>query len=128
MTTPVSHSHSDATIRGLTIAEQTRWARYCNTALGLWLFFSAFTWPHSPSTRINTCLVGLFIGISAITATGWAIARRLTMTLALWLAFSTAVAYPAGPVTLWNNMVIALIVLVLSLIPFESRRGNRIGQ
>jgi hypothetical protein len=121
---PVSHSGASSTAP----SEQARWARYSNSLLGLWLFISAFVWSHTPSSRINTCLVGLFIGVSAITATGWAVVRRLTMAIAFWLAFSTAVAYPARPATFWNNLIVALAVLVLSAIPHGPRRAKPLRQ
>lgn len=99
--------------------DHSRWARYLNAMLGMWLFLSAFAWHHVTSSEMNTCLVGLFIGVSAITATGWAEARRLTAVLALWLAFTTLIVYPAGPATLWNNVLVALAVLALSFVSDE---------
>lgn len=118
MTTPLSHPTQTQSSR--TEAElRARWARYSNAALGLWLFISAFAWEHAPSSRINTALVGLFVLVSAVTATGWAMVRHLTMVLALWLAFSTLAAYPDGPAASWNNMVVAFIIIVLAELPDE---------
>lgn len=116
-----SHSARDADA-ALSWHEHSRWARYLNAAIGLWLFLSAFAWHHVQSSEVNTCLVGLFVGVSAITATGWAEARRLTAVLALWLAFTTLVVYPAQPATLWNNLLVAVAVLALSLVPFRTSR------
>ena len=106
-------------------AGECRWARYLNAALGLWLFLSAFAWQHVPSSQINTCLVGLFVGISAITATGWSLARRLTASLALWLTFTTLVVYPARPATVCNNLLVAAAVLALSFVPYTGGRQRR---
>jgi hypothetical protein len=103
-------------------SEHGRWARYLNATLGLWLFVSAFAWQHAPSSRINTCLVGLFVVVSAVTATGWAQARRLTAVLALWLTFTTLAVYPARSPTLWNNLLVALAMLALSLVPDGTSR------
>lgn len=118
MTTSLSHHTEPITDPEL----RSRWARYCNAALGLWLFISAFAWEHQPSSRINTALVGLFVLVSAITATGWAMVRHLTMVLALWLAFSTLAAYPDGPAASWNNVIVALIVLMLAELPSVHRQ------
>jgi hypothetical protein len=117
------HSARNAGTRsvGMSSHEHNRWARYLNATLGLWLFLSAFIWQHVPSSQMNTCLVGLFVGVSAVTATGWAEARRLTAVLALWLAFTTLAVYPARPATLWNNLIVAVAVLALSLVPDEFR-------
>jgi len=122
---PVSHPEAGHWLVGS--PESRRWASYLNAALGLWLFVSAFAWPHVLSSEMNTCLVGLFMGVSAVTATGWSIARGLTASLALWLAFTTIVVYPAGPATLWNNVLVAAAVLALCWVPYavSGRRQTR---
>jgi hypothetical protein len=133
MTLPLSHfvrgrhAHRDVTARPDVAGspDHTRWARYFNAMLGLWLFLSAFIWPHVPSARMNTCLVGLFVGVSAVTATCWDEARRLTAVLALWLAFTTVVVYPARPATLWNNLLVAAAVLALSFVHEPSRAQSQ---
>ena len=94
-----------------------RWPRYCNMLLGLWLFLSAFAWGHTPGNRINTCLVGLFVGIAATMATGASVMRRLTAALAGWLMFTTLIVYSARPATFWNNLILAALVLGVSLVP-----------
>ena len=80
-------------------------ARYTNMALGLWLFVSAFAWPHTASTRLNTCMVGLFVAIAATMAAGVSVFRQLTSVLALWLLFTTLMVYPASPITFWSNIL-----------------------
>ena len=97
-------------------------ARYTNMALGLWLFVSAFAWPHTASTRLNTCMVGLFVAIAATMAAGVSVFRQLTSVLALWLLFTTLMVYPASPITFWSNILTAVAVLVVSLIPSDDER------
>ena len=97
-------------------------ARYTNMALGLWLFVSAFAWPHTASTRVNTCMVGLFVAIAATMAAGISVFRQLTSVLALWLLFTTLLVYPASPITFWSNVLTAVAVLVVSLIPSDDER------
>lgn len=123
MNSPLHHSHSSSEARGSEILH-ARWARYCNAALGVWLFISAFAWDHAPASRMNTCLVGLFVLVSAVTATGWSMVRRLTMMLALWLVFSTIAAYPDGAASSWNNIIVALVVFGLAAIPGEMEQRN----
>jgi hypothetical protein len=123
----IAHStlaRSESETRAPTSAE--RRARYANALLGLWLFLSAFVWPQEESARINTCLVGLFIGVCAVTATGWGFVRHVTMILALWLAFSTVLVYPGSGVALYNNLLVSVLVLALAEIPLEGRRTHRI--
>jgi hypothetical protein len=97
-------------------------ARYTNMVLGLWLFVSAFAWPHTASTRINTCMVGLFVAIAATMAAGVSVFRQLTSVLAVWLLFTTLMVYPASPITFWSNILTAVAVLVVSLIPSDDER------
>lgn len=97
-------------------------ARYTNMALGLWLFVSAFAWPHTASTRLNTCMVGLFVAIAATMAAGVSVFRQLTSVLAVWLLFTTLLVYPASPITFWSNILTAVAVLVVSLIPSDDER------
>jgi hypothetical protein len=118
-------THTEPISRIIAALHGGTWTRYTNALLGLWLFISAFAWEHAPSSRINTCLVGLFMLVSAITATGWSIARHLTMVLAVWLAFTTLAAYPDGPASSWNNLIVALVVLVLAELPDEVRGRAR---
>ena len=119
MPTPLTHpTHTEPLSRVAAVLHGS-WPRYSNALLGLWLFISAFAWDHAPSSRMNTCLVGLFMLVSAITATGWSIARHLTMALALWLAFTTLAAFPDGPASSWNNLIVALVVVVLAELPDE---------
>jgi hypothetical protein len=91
-------------------------------ALGLWLFVSAFAWPHTTSTRLNTCMVGLFVTIAATMAAGVSVFRQLTSVLAVWLLFTTLMVYPASPITFWSNILAAVAVLVVSLIPSDDER------
>lgn len=100
-------------------------ARYANMALGLWLFVSAFIWPHTMATRLNTCIVGVLVIVAATMATGIGLLRQLTGVLALWLLLTTALVYPASHITFWNNILVACGVLALSRIPNESERGAR---
>jgi hypothetical protein len=93
-------------------------------ALGLWLFVSAFIWPHAATSRLNTCIVGVLVVVAATMASGISLIRQLTSVLALWLLLTTALVYPASHITFWNNILVAGAVLVLSLIPNESERST----
>jgi hypothetical protein len=102
-----------------------QWPRYSNMVLGLWLFVSAFAWAHAPESRLNTCLVGLFVTITSTLASGASVLRRLTSALAGWLAFTSLVVYPSRPATLWNNLVLAALMLGMSLIPSADELPSR---
>ena len=101
-------------------------ARYANMLLGLWLFLSAFAWSHPSTSRTNTSILGLSIAISATVALGSATLRRFTTMLAFWLAFSTLPTYSVDRATFFNNLLVAVFVFALSLIPNPDELQSRI--
>ena len=91
--------------------------RWINLLLGIWLFISAFAWPHATATFTNTWIVGIVIaaiaGISILVPpVHWA-----NGAVAVYLFFSTVFMAHALPVTPWHNAILAVIVFFLSLIP-----------
>lgn len=85
--------------------------------LGVWLFISAFVWPHTSASQLNTWIVGLLIAIFAAWGAFVPRVRLINSLIALWLFFSTiAIAHVTGG-TLWNNLIIAIIVFFVSLVP-----------
>lgn len=96
---------------------QDAWPRWVNFLIGIWLIVSAFVWPHSAGARANTWILGALIAI----ASAWAVftpgARFLNTIFAIWLFFATLVIYHASSATVWNNVIAAVVVFVLSLIP-----------
>jgi hypothetical protein len=106
-----------------TLHEAAPLARYANMLLGLWLFLSAFAWSHPSTSRTNTWILGLSIAISATVALGSAILRRVSSMLALCLAFSTLPTYAVDRATFFNNLVVAVVVFALSLIPNRDERA-----
>lgn len=93
------------------------WARYANLILGLWLFTSAFMWPHSPPSRTNTWMVGLTIALLSISAIGAPAARFANTATAVWLFFSTITISHYSSDSLWNNAIVASAVFLLSFVP-----------
>jgi hypothetical protein len=81
------------------------------------LTVSAFAWPHEAASRANTCIVGAAITWAAVRGLKSTVVWRLNAGLAVWLAFSTLALYPARPLTLWNNLLVALALSILALLP-----------
>jgi hypothetical protein len=81
------------------------------------LTVSAFAWAHEAASRANTCIVGAAITWAAVYGLKSTVVWRLNTGFAVWLAFSTLVLYPARPITLWNNLSIALALSILVLLP-----------
>ncbi len=102
-----------------------RGARGINIVLGAWLFISAFVWPHSAAARTNTWICGLLAVAFAVWAL-WAPATRwLTTALAIWLFISTLSIFHVSEATLWNNVIVAILLFIFSLVPSAlERRGG----
>ncbi len=63
-------------------------ARIVNIVLGIWLFVSAFIWPHSYAQMTNTWIVGLLCVAFALIAMRVPEVRYLNTLLAVWLFIS----------------------------------------
>lgn len=103
-----------ATVRGIHIA------------LGAWLFISAFLWRHSQGQFTNTWVVGALCVLFGLLAIWVPRARYLNAILAIWLFVSawSITALSAG--TVWNNAIVAIAILIVSLVPTEIEvRGSR---
>jgi hypothetical protein len=90
-----------------------------NVILGMWLFISAFAWPHAQGQLTNTWISGALCVVFALVAMGVPWVRYLNTLLAIWL-FISAWALPNTSVgTIWNNVLIAIAIFIVSLVPSE---------
>ena len=98
--------------------------RWVNVALGAWLFVSAFLWPHSTAQFNNSWLVGIAAAVVAAIAMRVDAARYLNLALAAWL-FIAAFALPVSSEgTLWNNLLVSVIMSFAALVPNVYRRDR----
>src|SRR5262245_27622974 len=90
-------------------------ARLLNCLFGAWLFCSVFMWPHGAAQRWNALLCGIFIVVFASVALKATPKLRFVNTaLGAWLVFSTFVLPSQGRDTIWNHLVVGLLVFILS--------------
>lgn len=94
-----------------------RWPGWIPTALGAWLFISAFLWPHGTASATNTWIVGLLIAIASLIALRMPWMRWVETALAIWLFLSTLAMPGSTRGTLWNNLIVAALVFLVSLVP-----------
>jgi hypothetical protein len=92
-------------------------ARIINIVLGVWLFVSAFLWPHSYAQMTNTWIVGLLCIAFALIAMRVPEVRYLNTILAAWLFISVWALPSISLATQWNNALIALAIFFVSLAP-----------
>jgi hypothetical protein len=92
-------------------------ARYLNIIAGAWLFISAFLWQHSDSSQTNSWIVGATVMVFAAIALLVPAVRFLNTALSVWLVFSTLSIFHLTGATLWNNLIVAAIIFIVSLVP-----------
>jgi hypothetical protein len=107
----------------------TIWPRVINFLVGIWLIASAFAWPHGDAARSNTWIVGILIAIVAIGAMFQPVIRYANTLLAVWLFVASLAIHPTRVETVWNNLIAAVVVFALSLVPSAPilRLGRRPG-
>jgi hypothetical protein len=95
--------------------------RLINALLGLWLFFSAFLWPHTPVERTNAWVVGML----AVTAALVGLSGR---TLGGWLVVSAILLPRFTAATFWNHLLVgvalAFFAMVARLPDIRDRRAS----
>ncbi len=82
----------------------------------IWLIISAFAWPHSFAQMTNTWIVGVIGSVVALVALfADARLRYANTVLAVWLFISVFALPGAERGTVWNNVIVAFILFLLSL-------------
>jgi hypothetical protein len=97
-----------------------RIARVVNIVLGLWLFASAFVWPHTPAQMVNATLVGLFVALTGLAGGGELFRSRLHLinaALGAWLVVSIGAFPMRDRTTAINNAIVGVLVFLLALVP-----------
>ena len=101
-------------------------ARIVNLVLGIWLFISAFVWPHTTAQMTNTWILGVLTVVFALVAMRVQQVRYLNTLLSVWL-FISAFALPRlNDGTAWNNAILGVVIFFLSLVP-STERVQRAG-
>ncbi len=93
--------------------------RIVNVILGIWLFISAFVWPHTQAQMTNTWILGVLCVIFALVAMAVPWARYLNTLLAISAVHQRLGAPLHEPGTIWNNVLVAIAVFIVSLVPSE---------
>jgi hypothetical protein len=102
-----------------------KWPRYFNIIIGIWLFISAFIWPHTMAQRSNTWICGLLAVLFAVAATSGPTLRYLNTALSVWLFISVWVLPRDSSSTTWNNVICAVAIFVISMVPSGGTISSR---
>lgn len=93
-------------------------ARAASAILGLWLFLSAFLWPHTFFDQTNAWVMGIAVvtlamfGLSGLT---WA--RYANAAIGAWLMVSAILAPRVATATFWNHLLVGFGLVIFGLSP-----------
>jgi hypothetical protein len=99
-----------------------RAARLLSIIAGVWLFISAFVWTHTMAQRTNTWIMGIIIAAVAAMAMRAPQARFVNTIAAVWLFISAFVLPTISVGTVWNNIIVAIVVFAASMVGYAGGR------
>jgi hypothetical protein len=92
---------------------------------GLWLFLSAFLWPHSTPQFLNAVICGvLVVSIELLALGDRRGVRYVNIIVGCWLLLSTLVLPWTRIGTAWNHLAVGVAVILLSLRLSGSSRAD----
>ncbi|HEY0707956.1 MAG TPA: hypothetical protein VGG33_14225 [Polyangia bacterium] len=99
--------------------------RTVSAALGMWLFTSAFLWPHEPVQFHNAWVVGVLAVVAAVAGLqGVRGARLLDAALGGWLLV-TALIWSSHSATFWNHTFVGLALATFGMAPTFKNLNRR---
>lgn len=90
-------------------------ARTVNVVLGVWLFISAWIWPHTETSRATTWICGLLVAAIALVALRIRPTRWLNAAIGAWLVIAGFLLPDIAVGTMWNNIMVGLLVLLVAV-------------
>jgi hypothetical protein len=90
--------------------------RIFNALIGIWLFVTAFMWPHTSFERTVTILAAILTFGLAILAIYTFGARYLNAFVAVLLFISALTLPSLSRATQWNNAIVAIAIFVVALV------------
>jgi hypothetical protein len=90
--------------------------RIFNALIGIWLFATAFMWPHTSGEMTVTIVAAVLTFALAILAIYTQAARYLNATVAVLLFLSVLTLPSLAKATQWNNAIVAIAIFVAALV------------
>jgi hypothetical protein len=90
-------------------------ARIFNILMGLWLFASAFVWPHSRAQLATTAICGVLTTLCAVLTSYDSRSRYLTAAVGALVVVLAFALHPLGSATFWHNGIIGISIAVAGL-------------
>ncbi len=89
--------------------------RIFNALIAIWLFATAFMWPHAHLAQVVTIVAAVLTFVLSIMSMYIRGARHLNAVVAVFL-FLSALTLPAlTRATTWNNAICAIAILIAAL-------------
>lgn len=100
--------------------------RWISIVTGCWLVISAFVWSQAENAQANRIIVGILVGTVALFGIFVPAARVLNSAIAVWLlASSTLLFGHVVHATLWSDVLVAILVFAMSLVPDRASPEER---
>lgn len=93
----------------------TKDGSYLNIMVGIWLFISTFLWRHSGAQFSNTWIMGAIVAVVGAVSLARPALRYLNTLAGAWLIISAFALPTIAAGTRWNNFLVGVIVVTLSL-------------
>jgi hypothetical protein len=93
------------------------WPRYANVLLGVWMFVSAFVWPHSRDACAAAWISGAGIAMNAFGAIWAPQVRYFNLPLGFLALVWQVSAAGNDARTLMSGLISSLLVVLFSLVP-----------
>ena len=90
--------------------------RIFNAMLGVWLFVTAFMWPHTQSEGTLTVVCAVLTFVLAIASFYTIAARYANIVVAVALFIGTLALPAITRASIWNNVIVAVAILGGSLL------------
>ena len=90
--------------------------RIFNALLGMWLFVTAFMWPHGAPVGTLTIVCAVLTFLLAIGSFYTVAARYANLVVAAALFIGTLALPTMTRATVWNNVIVAVAILAAGLI------------
>lgn len=98
--------------------------RWISIALGGWLVITAFAWPQTDASLSNAVIVGALLVALGVVSLMRPVVRWATAALAVWLFASNYVLPQPSGAMMWNQLLVALGVLLAAFVPSRDVREN----
>ena len=84
--------------------------------MGLWLYLSAFAWPHTPFERANAWISGIVAVTAALVGLRHTkVGRYVNAAIGAWLIVSSLLMPAIRPATFWNHMIVGFALAFFAM-------------